>query len=163
MHAMQLSVEHLRMSAFLVKMYLDDLSDAEFLIPPAPGCNPVAWQMGHLIVSQNSIIGKLKPGSGIVLPEGFEKRHSKEGAADHEAPGYLTKAEYLGLFDQVMEAAQGFVLGLTEADLDQPCPPGLPPMFPTVASVVVLLASHPLMHAGQFVPLRRKLGKPIKI
>jgi len=31
---------------------------------------------------------------------------------------------------------------------------------PTVASVLMLLGTHWLMHAGQFVPIRRKLGKP---
>ncbi len=31
---------------------------------------------------------------------------------------------------------------------------------PTVGVVLMLLATHFLMHAGQFVPIRRKLGKP---
>jgi hypothetical protein len=31
---------------------------------------------------------------------------------------------------------------------------------PTVGIVLMLLGSHGLMHAGQFVPIRRKLGKP---
>jgi len=30
---------------------------------------------------------------------------------------------------------------------------------PTVASALMLLGNHWLMHSGQFVPIRRKLGK----
>jgi hypothetical protein len=36
-------------------------------------------------------------------------------------------------------------------------------MFPTMASMFILTATHPLMHAGQFVPVRRALGKPVVI
>jgi hypothetical protein len=31
---------------------------------------------------------------------------------------------------------------------------------PTIAAVLTLLGTHWLMHAGQFVPIRRKLGRP---
>jgi hypothetical protein len=27
----------------------------------------------------------------------------------------------------------------------------------------ILIATHPMMHAGQFVPVRRALGKPVAI
>ena len=45
-------------------------------------------------------------------------------------------------------------------DLDKPGPESMREYAPTVASVLMLLGSHWLMHAGQFVPIRRKLGKP---
>ncbi len=47
-----------------------------------------------------------------------------------------------------------------EADLDKPAPESMRDYAPTVASVLTLLRTHRLMHAGQFVPIRRKLGKP---
>jgi hypothetical protein len=36
-------------------------------------------------------------------------------------------------------------------------------MFPTAGHIYLLIATHGLMHAGQFVPVRRKLGKPVVI
>jgi hypothetical protein len=36
-------------------------------------------------------------------------------------------------------------------------------MFPTVGHIYLLIATHQLMHAGQFVPVRRALGKPVVI
>jgi hypothetical protein len=32
---------------------------------------------------------------------------------------------------------------------------------PTVGAALTMLGAHPMMHAGQFVTVRRKLGKPI--
>ena len=49
---------------------------------------------------------------------------------------------------------------LPEADLDKPT--GWE-MAPTVGALFVLIANHPMMHAGQFVVVRRKLGKPVVI
>ena len=31
---------------------------------------------------------------------------------------------------------------------------------PTVGAVLLLIGNHWMMHAGQFVPVRRKLGRP---
>jgi hypothetical protein len=36
-------------------------------------------------------------------------------------------------------------------------------LFPTVASILVLVSTHAMMHCGQFVPVRRALGKPILV
>ncbi len=36
-------------------------------------------------------------------------------------------------------------------------------MWPTLGAVLLLAGSHVLMHSGQFVSVRRKLGKPIAI
>ncbi len=163
MQAMQIAVESLNMSSMVLKTYLDDLSEEEFLLPAGQGCHCAAWQLGHLISSANHMLEGLKPGSGMELPEGFSKAYSKAALESGVTPAYLAKADYFAMFDRVNEAARKLFLSMTEADLDQPGPPGFPPMFSTVGSIVVLIASHPLMHAGQFVPLRRQLGKPIRI
>jgi len=51
----------------------------------------------------------------------------------------------------------------SEADLDAESPEHFRESFPTVGHIYVLIASHGMMHAGQFVPVRRALGKPIVI
>ena len=61
-----------------------------------------------------------------------------------------------------MQAASVAALEKTsEADLDGPAPEKFREMFPTAGHVYILLATHSMMHAGQFVPVRRALGKPI--
>ena len=39
--------------------YIGDLSDADLLIRPVPGCNHINWQIGHLIVAEHGILSKL--------------------------------------------------------------------------------------------------------
>lgn len=101
-------------------------------------------------------IGRQAP----ALPEGFADAHAKEASACDEGARFATKAEYLGLLDRVKAAALAAVDATPDGELDAPGPESMREYAPTVASVLLLVGSHPMMHAGQFVPVRRKLGKP---
>lgn len=150
------------MSSMVLKTYLTDLTDADLMRRPGPGCNHLAWQLGHLIASDNSLLEAIRPGAGTPLPEGFAKQHSKETTAENDPARFCTKQQYLDLYDKVHSAVLAALDKVTEADLDQSSPEKFE-MFPTVGSIFVLLATHPMMHAGQFVPVRRALGKPVVI
>ena len=52
---------------------------------------------------------------------------------------------------------------LPDEKLDAPGPERMRPNFPTVGDLFTLIATHPLMHAGQFAVVRRQLGKPVVI
>ncbi len=69
-------------------------------------------------------------------------------------------AKDLSLADAVKAASLAAVDATGEADLDKPGPESMRQYAPTVASILRLLGSHWMMHAGQFNPIRRKLGKP---
>ena len=45
--------------------------------------------------------------------------------------------------------------------LEAPAPERVRQFLPTVAAVLAALGGHWLMHAAQFVVVRRKLGKPL--
>jgi hypothetical protein len=47
------------------------------------------------------------------------------------------------------------------SDLDNPAPEDFRVFCPTMGDLFTLIATHPMMHAGQFVIVRRQLGKPI--
>ena len=151
-------------SAMVMKRYLEDLSDQDLLRRPGEGCNHLAWQLGHLIAAECRLLEMLKPGAAIALPEGFAERHSKETIADDEPSHFHSKAEYLDLFDRARAATAAVLATTTDEELDAPNPnEGFREMFPTVGSMYLLTATHPMMHAGQFVPWRRALGKPVVI
>jgi len=59
-------------------MFLADLGDADLLVRPVPGANHIAWQVGHLIVSEVKISGAVGS-TETPLPSGFVERHSKPG------------------------------------------------------------------------------------
>ncbi|EMI45872.1 DinB family protein [Rhodopirellula sp. SWK7] len=150
-------------SQMVLTSYVSDLTGAELLTRPGEGCNHIAWQLGHLIVSEGSLLDSIIPGHSITLPEGFAENHSRENVASDDASQFATTEEYLALFAQLKEATFAAIDSLSVEDLDKPAPEHLAKMFPTLGSILVLVTTHPMMHVGQVVPVRRKLGKPIVI
>lgn len=151
-------------SMMILKSYLEDLDDADLMRRPGEGCNHIAWQLGHLIAAECNLLNMIKPGAAIDLPEGFAEKHSKETTGDDNPEHFHTKAEYLELYDKARAATAAALAETTDEELDAATPDeNFGKMFPTIGSMYVLTASHPLMHAGQFVPIRRALGKPVVI
>ena len=153
----------MNLSSAVVGRYLEDFSDAELMERPGPGCNHIAWQLGHLIASEVQLLQAIAPQAQVELPEGFAEKHSKDQIGNDNPADFYSKQQYLDLFEKVNSVTRDEFAKISDADLDQPAPEGLRSMFPTVGDVVILIATHGLMHAGQFVPVRRRLGKPVAI
>lgn len=146
----------------MVPMYLGDLSDADLLVRPAPGANHIAWQLGHLIQSEAGMVKEYLPQAKYpALPEGFTEQHTKETSAVEPPRGFLTKAQYLELFNATRQATIAVVAQLTPDDLDKPITGNMANFAPTVGHLLMMIPSHDMMHAGQFTVVRRKLGKPV--
>ena len=150
-------------SSIVMSRYLEDLSDADLMQRPGAGCNHIAWQLGHLIASEAQLLQSIAPTAQVELPEGFADKHSKAQCENDNPADFYSKQEYLDLFEKVHAATVAEIGKLSDADLDRPAPEAFRSMFPTVGHMVILIATHGLMHAGQFVPVRRKLGKPVVI
>jgi fermentation-respiration switch protein FrsA (DUF1100 family) len=139
--------------------FVEDLTDAELLVRSVPTANHIAWQLGHSIASTRRLllaVGRQAP----VLPEGFEAAYTKETSASDDPAKFATKAQYLALMEQMKAASLAAVDATPEADLDLPAPERMRQRMPTVGVVLLMLGAHWTVHAGQFVPIRRKLGKP---
>lgn len=150
----------LRSTQNMLSMYLSDLSDADLLVRPAPKANHIAWQLGHLIHAEHGMVKGNVPGAkSPALPDGFERQHGKETAESNK--GFLTKQQYLDLFNQVRAATVEALGTLSEADLDKPTQGPIAPFAPKLGDLMNLQAHHTLMHAGQFTVVRRMLGKPV--
>lgn len=139
---------------------LSDFSDAEMLVRPFPNANHAAWQIGNVIGADVFLGGQEVPAVEFPkLPDGFGELHDKSGAGKDE--GFLTRDDYVTLFNAARDASIKAVGTLTEADLDRPAHEAIRQFLPTVGDVFLLLAEHTLMHGGQFSVIRRKLGKPV--
>ena len=149
------------LSSLVLKTYISDLEDADLMRRPGPGCNHLAWQLGHLISSEQHLLESIAPGQGIELPEGFAEAHSKEACANDDPSCFLGKQDYIDLFDRVQAASLAALDGYPEADLDKESPETFRAFCPTMGAMFTLIATHPMMHAGQFVVVSRQLGKPI--
>ncbi len=140
-------------------MYVNDLTDRELLVRPVPGGNHIAWQLGHLIGSDHFMLTELGH-AAPALPAGFTERYTKETASSDDPAKFHSKSQYLALSDQMRQAALAAVEATPESVLEQPAPESMRSYAPTVTAALTMLGTHRLMHAGQFVPVRRKLGKP---
>jgi hypothetical protein len=140
--------------------YLSDLTDAELMVRAVPGINHIAWQLGHLIASEHSMLNGVFPDSMPALPAGFAEKHSKETAGNDNPKDFLTKAEYLKLANEQRQAATATLLKQSDADLDTPSPESMRAYAPTIGSLFSLIGSHWMMHAGQWAVVRRKQGRP---
>lgn len=160
MTAKQVLEHTIRFCDNVLRAYLSDLDDGELLVRPVPGANHIAWQLGHLIASERSLVSEL----GHAMPElppGFAEAHSRETAGLDDPQRFASKRQYLELLDRVRAGTLAALHKTAEPDFDRPAPERFRAYAPTVMSVFHLVGTHMLMHAGQFVPVRRKLGKPV--
>ena len=147
-------------SWMLVRSYLSDFTDAELLVRPVPQANHPAWQFGHMIAGTGQMLGMLGH-PAPALPDGFVAAHSAESSKSDDAKKFATKDEYFALADKMKAATMAAIDVTPDAALDQPAPEAMREYAPTVAEALTVLGAHAMMHAGQFVPVRRKLGKPV--
>jgi uncharacterized damage-inducible protein DinB len=150
-------------SAFVLNSYLEGLDDKDLLVRAVPGMNHIAWQLGHLVFAERYFAELISPGASPALPEGFAEAYSKEAAASDDPSKFHTLAEYQELWKAQRAATLAALDATPEADLDKADPDKYPPYAPTVARLFLMIANHPMMHAGQFVAVRRLLGKKIVI
>lgn len=150
------------MADFFLDSYVADLAPAELLARPAPGANHIAWQLGHLISAEARLVGAAAPGKMPTLPDGFAERHSKDTAASDNPADFLTKEAYFALNKKVRTQSLEALESLSEADFDKPITGRVPAFVKTAGDALVTAAGHWILHSGQWVVLRRHLGRDRK-
>ncbi len=150
-------------SDMVIGAYIGDLDDSDLLVRPVEGMNHIAWQLGHLIASERRFVEMVKPGSCPALPAGFEEGHGRESFKIDDPSKFLSRARYQELWKAQRDATKAVLDSLDESDLGRTDPETFPPFAPSVGALLNLCGTHALMHAGQFVAVRRKLGKPVSI
>ena len=147
---------------FLLTKYIEDLSDADLFVRPTAGANHIAWQLGHLIFAEPYLVKQQLPDAVYPDLAGISaETYGREGASKDGPNGFLTKAEYLKLFDAVRSVTLAEVSKLSDSDLDRPTTGAMASFAPTLGVYLLLVSNHTLMHGGQFTVVRRKLGKPV--
>ncbi len=149
-------------SEFIINAYTDGLSDRDLLVRAVPGMNHIAWQLGHLIVAENQIANLVQPGSSPALPEGFAEAYTRETTKIDDPSKFHTLAEYQSIWKTQRAATLAVFDAVPESDYGR-TDEKFPQWAKTVGELLVLVGNHPLMHAGQFVAVRRLLDKPVAI
>ncbi|MEO1971342.1 MAG: DinB family protein [Pirellulaceae bacterium] len=153
-------VSMLALPDLIVRRYLEDLTNDDLLVRPYANMNHIAWQLGHLIASENAHVNQVFPDSMPALPAEFAAKHSNETAASDERSRFYTKSEYINLMGEQRNGSIAVLKELTDEQLSRPSPESLRYFGPTVSSIFAGESAHWMMHAGQWAVVRRKLGKP---
>lgn len=143
--------------------YLADLSDEELMKRPHGKCNHLNWQIGHLIASENSMIEGVAPGSMPALPDGFADKYTKETTTVDDASAFCSKEELMAAYKVQRDGTIAALNALADEDLDKPSPESMQGYAPKVGDAFNMQGSHWLMHCGQWVIVRRELGRDIVI
>ena len=162
MTAKDLIKNSIGMGHMILTTYIGDMSDAELMTRSVPGTNHLAWQLGHLIASEHKMLsdaGFKMP----ALPDGFSESHSPEAAKSDDAGKFHTKEQYLGWLAQQRDGTMAALGAATDEDFAKATPEAMHAYAPTVGVVFNMIGLHTMMHVGQFVPVRRKLDKPVMI
>ena len=149
-----------RLPESIVTHYLEDLTDAELLVRPLDNMNHIAWQLGHLIASENFHISQISPSRMPALPAGFSERHTQVTAGSNDPADFYPKADYLHWMKQQRLGTYAVLEELSDEALEQEAPKSIRYFGATVGAVIAGESTHWMMHAGQWAVVRRKLGKP---
>ena len=142
--------------------YLSDLSDDDLMVRAVPGANHLAWQLGHMIASEHQMLSDVGL-SMPALPDGFAEAYTKNTSGSDDAAKFHKKDQYETWRAEQRAATLALLAEIPEADLDKPTPEAMQEYAKTVGAVFNIIGIHEMMHAGQFVAIRRKLGKPVLI
>ena len=155
--------DHVRSSIELperiVDAYLRDLDSRELLIRPHPSANHIAWQLGHLLVSEAKHFRAVREDSISPIPFEFLQRHAKERAKEDE--DFLSKEVYVERMLLHRKEMREVLSTFSDDELSSPSPDSVKYLGPTVACVFTGNAGHWMMHVGQWAVVRRLLQKPI--
>lgn len=145
---------------FVAMSYLNDLSDADLFHRPHPLCNHINWQIGHLVTSEHNMLSGIVASGMPALPEGFAAKYSKETGVSDDPALFASKEELMSTYKAQRAATLSALEGMSDSQLDAAT--GVD-YAPTVGAMLTMQGSHWLMHCGQWVIVRRMLGKPIVV
>ncbi len=149
----------LNLPTFTIQAYLQDLSDDDLMRRPVENANHIAWQLGHLIAAEHNLNNMVCPDSMPALPEGFAEKHDKDKASSDDKSAFCTKDEYIAAMQEQRAGTLTLLERLSDEELEQPAPEKIQKFGATVGAVIAGQSAHWMMHAGQWVIVRRQLGK----
>ncbi len=160
---LQAAVDRLEMARRRVEDFTDDLTPDEWFWHPAEFTTHVAWQVGHLAVSEyNLCLRRLRgrtQADETLIPDSFIEHFKLGSKPVAGSENYPPIAEIQRVSGAVHAQTLRELAALTDEELDvaveQPHP-----VFQTKLGAVDYAPSHEMVHVGQIALLRRLMGKP---
>jgi hypothetical protein len=143
------------------RQLIDSIPEALWYAQPIGLKTHVAWQVGHLAVSQYGLMlfrqrGRM-PGDLELMPGWLRKQFGRGTTPSESAEGMPSPAELLAMLDKIDVQAHAEVAELTAEQLQQPTE--MPyAAYPIKLGALLFCPIHESIHAGQLGLLRRLHG-----
>ena len=140
---------------------LADLEERDLVAAPtAKGGNHPLWVIGHLTVSEASIVSGMIKGDQPNVPDGWGTLFGMGSQPVSDASQYPTKTELLEALETVRAQTLELLARLDDADLDKPSATSPnQELFGTIGRCLATLLNHQAFHTGQIADARRALGR----
>ena len=138
-----------------------DISGDDLVKGPGPNdAHHALWIIGHLAVSESSIVDRFIRGTDPALAD-WESRYGMGSQPVAAASAYASKAELLDAFRAQRVKTIELLGTLDDTDLDKlsHAPEPLQGMFGTFGKCFLLAVNHQAFHVGQVADIRRTLGR----
>ncbi len=142
----------------LLQFFVHDFQPNEFLHRAVPKGNCAAWILGHLTITDRSILTRLGVTDLPDLPEDFEKRFGMDEAsasAGDFGDVSIIMPELVKHREMLIAKVKSMSADEFAKPLEKPRP-----LFKNIGDMLLFIASHMSMHAGQITIIRRSLGRP---
>lgn len=155
-----LALEEMEAARQYTKELLAGLAPDDWFRMPAPAVSHIAWQVGHLTVSQRRLCRAFlreAPPEDIQFFEKYRPLFGRDSVPQADPGLYPAPAELRAMFDEVHAAAIAELRDFPEADLDSPVL-ARHRFLKTKRQALFWVSRHEMLHAGQIGLLRRLLG-----
>lgn len=159
-------LRHLKFTRKYTKSLLEDLDEKDWFAQPQEGISHIAWQVGHIAMSQYGLALFRQRGRAEVdlelMPSSFRKKFSRGTTPDSDQEKYPSPADIIQILDRVFEQVQIEMPTYSIEHLNQPVEPPYA-AYSTNYGALLFAVDHEMLHAGQIGLIRRLIGKnPIR-
>jgi hypothetical protein len=139
---------------------LMDMQETPLVQPTSNGGNHPMWVLGHLVLSESTLLDQFILGQPNRFPE-LQEKFGIGSQPTTDPADYPSFGELLAHSETIRAAVMEYVGGLTEEDLDKAthAPAEFGEGFSTVGGCLTAMCSHFTFHAGQVSDARRAAGK----
>lgn len=160
--AIDQTLAHLEFVRGYTLSLLSDLEESDWFAQPGEGISHIAWQAGHIAMSQYGLALFRQRGRAEVdldlMPSSFRKKYSRGTTPNPDPSKNASPADILETLDKVFAQVKQEVPGFQLDHWNKPVDPPFA-AFPNCFGALLFAADHEMIHAGQIGFIRRLIGK----
>ncbi len=160
---LSIAIRHIEFARKYSRSLLVDLEDDDWFWSPESFTTHIAWQVGHLAMSQYGLTLFQQRGRDLavdreLMSTRFRKLFMRGTQPVADPDTYPDPAEILATLDRVHGQMRKEIVNFDDDSLDEPLGPPHA-AFATRYGALLFAGDHEMIHSGQIGMLRRLMGK----